>query len=64
MPDRDIVLVRADTSDEIRLAFKNYFSDARDFIRLVEIGCTKLAKAKRITDVLDKANAKPRARSK
>lgn len=42
-PDRDIVLVRADTSDEVRLAFKNYFSDARDFIRLVEDGCAKLA---------------------
>ena len=35
-PERDIVLVRADTSEEVRLAFKNYFSDARDFIRLVE----------------------------
>ncbi len=43
MPERDIVLVRADTSDEVRLAFRNYFSDARDFIRLVEEGCTKLA---------------------
>jgi hypothetical protein len=64
MPDRDIVLVRADTSDEIRLAFKNYFSDARDFIRLVEDGCTKLAKAKRITDVYDRANARPREISK
>lgn len=42
-PDRDIVLVRADTSDEVRLAFKNYFSDARDFIRLVEDGCAKLS---------------------
>lgn len=42
MPDRDIVLVRADSSDEVRLAFKNYFSDAQDFIHLVEEGCTKL----------------------
>jgi ppGpp synthetase/RelA/SpoT-type nucleotidyltranferase len=48
MPDRDIVLVRADTSEEVRLAFRNYFSDARDFIRLVETGCTKLS----ITKVL------------
>jgi ppGpp synthetase/RelA/SpoT-type nucleotidyltranferase len=40
---RDIVLVRADTSDEVRLAFRNYFSDARDFIRLVEEGCQKLS---------------------
>jgi putative GTP pyrophosphokinase len=43
LPDRDIVLVRADTSDQIRLAFRNYFSDARDFIRLVEGGCSRLA---------------------
>lgn len=42
MPDRDIVLVRADTSDEVRLAFRNYFSDAREFIRLLESGCSKL----------------------
>ncbi len=42
-PDRDIVLVRADTSDEVRLAFRNYFSDAREFIKLVEDGCAKLS---------------------
>ena len=42
-PDRDIVLVRADTSEQVRLAFKNYFSDAQDFIRLVEEGCADLA---------------------
>lgn len=41
--DSDIVLVKADTSDEVRLAFKNYFSDAGDFIRLVEQGCQRLA---------------------
>jgi ppGpp synthetase/RelA/SpoT-type nucleotidyltranferase len=64
MPDQDIVLVRADTSDEIRLAFKNYFSDARDFIQLIEDGCTKLAKAKRIADVVNEAKPRPRARSK
>lgn len=64
MPDRDIVLVRADTSDEIRLAFKNYFSDARDFIRLVEDGCTKLAKAKRITDVLHQTSTRSTASGK
>lgn len=32
-PDLDIVLVKADTSEEIRMAFKNYFSDAKDFVR-------------------------------
>jgi hypothetical protein len=42
-PERDIVLVRADTTAEVRLAFKNYFSDARDFIRMVEEGCTRLS---------------------
>jgi ppGpp synthetase/RelA/SpoT-type nucleotidyltranferase len=45
MPDRDIVLVRADTGDEVRIAFRNYFSDARDFIRLLEDGCAKLTKS-------------------
>lgn len=45
MPDRDIVLVRADTTDEVRIAFRNYFSDARDFIQLVEDGCTGLTGA-------------------
>ena len=39
----DIVLVKADTSEEMRFAFKNYFSDARDFVDLVERGCEQLA---------------------
>lgn len=43
MPHNDIVLVRADSSDEVRLAFRNYFSDAREFIRLIENACTKLS---------------------
>lgn len=42
-PGKDIVLVRADTSDEVRIAFRNYFSDAKDFIRLIEQGCEKLS---------------------
>lgn len=46
-PNNDIVLVRADTSEEVRLAFKNYFSDAKEFIRLIESGCTKISDAKR-----------------
>jgi putative GTP pyrophosphokinase len=37
-PGRDIVLVRADTSEDVRNAFRNYFSDAREFIGLVEEG--------------------------
>ena len=42
-PDRDVVLVKAHTSAEVRLAFKNYFSDAKDFIQFVEDGCTILS---------------------
>ena len=42
-PGRDVVLVRAETSEEVRFAFKNYFSDAREFIELMEGGCQKLA---------------------
>lgn len=45
-PERDVVLVRADTNEEVRLAFKNYFSDARDFIHLIEKGCEMLSHAK------------------
>ncbi|MDE1883323.1 MAG: RelA/SpoT domain-containing protein [Rhodospirillales bacterium] len=40
---KDIVLVRADSSDEVRIAFKNYFSDATEFINLIEYGCQKLS---------------------
>lgn len=42
-PQSDIVLVRADSSEEVRLAFRNYFSDAREFIRLMDAACTKLS---------------------
>jgi hypothetical protein len=62
LPDRDIVLVRADTSDEVRLAFKNYFSDARDFIRLVEDGCAKLTSSLPFKRLLRKLQpARPKA---
>jgi len=63
-PERDIVLVRADTSDEVRLAFRNYFSDARDFIQLVEVGCAKLTKSKKILDVFAPSRAARRASRK
>lgn len=43
MPEQDIVLVRADTSEDVRLAFRNYFTDAREFVRLVDAACTKLS---------------------
>ncbi len=42
MPQNDIVLVRADSSEEVRTAFRNYFNDAREFIRLMDSGCQKL----------------------
>lgn len=42
LPDQDIVLVRADSSEDVRLAFRNYFSDAREFIKFIENGCEKL----------------------
>ena len=42
-PGKDIVLVRADTTDDVRTAFRNYFSDAREFIDLIERGCERLA---------------------
>ncbi len=41
-PGKDIVLVRADSSDDVRVAFKNYFSDATEFISLIEKACEKL----------------------
>ena len=43
MPDKDIVLVRADSPAEVRLAFKNYFSDAKEFIELINRACIELS---------------------
>jgi len=43
LPDWDIVLVRADSPHEVRIAFRNYFSDAREFIDLVNESCVKLS---------------------
>lgn len=42
-PGKDIVLVRADRSDDVRIAFRNYFSDATEFIRLIEQCCASLS---------------------
>jgi putative GTP pyrophosphokinase len=44
-PKKDIVLVKADTSEDVRFAFRNYFSDARDFIKLINQGCETLSGA-------------------
>lgn len=48
LPGKDIVLVKADTTEDVRFAFKNYFSDAQDFISLVEKGCQKLSGKRKI----------------
>lgn len=42
IPERDIVLVRADSGEEVRLAFRNYFADAAYFIDLLDSGCQRL----------------------
>lgn len=41
-PQSDIVLVKADSSEDVRLAFKNYFSDANEFIKLLTTGINVL----------------------
>lgn len=43
-PDMDVVLVRASSTEDVRTAFRNYFSDATEFIRLIDDGCEKLAR--------------------
>jgi len=45
-PDGDIVLVKADTSEDVRFAFKNYFSDTKDFVRLLEDAYRNLSQSK------------------
>lgn len=59
-PGKDIVLVRAETSDEVRIAFRNYFSDAREFIQLIDSGCQRLAGNKILQ--LPKPNSRKRRR--
>ena len=46
-PENDIVLVRADSAEEVRLAFRNYFQDARDFVRLIDTGRDKIFNKKK-----------------
>ncbi|NJL71779.1 MAG: RelA/SpoT domain-containing protein [Candidatus Competibacteraceae bacterium] len=41
-PQHDVVLVKADTGEDIKMAFKNYFTDAKEFIKLIEKGCRRL----------------------
>ena len=41
-PGTDIVLVKGDRPEDLREAFKNYFSDAQHFIDLIDEGCERL----------------------
>lgn len=43
-PKNDIVLVRADSTEEVRLAFRNYFSDVNEFLRLIDEGVARIGK--------------------
>ncbi|MEM5520276.1 RelA/SpoT domain-containing protein [Sulfitobacter sp. AS59] len=38
----DVVLVAADDAESVRFGFKNYFSDAREFVELTETACSDL----------------------
>ena len=38
-----MVLVKGDRPEDVREAFKNYFSDAREFIHFIEEGCRRMA---------------------
>ena len=41
-PGKDIVLVRGDDPEAVRESFKNYFSDAKEFVNLIDKGCEML----------------------
>lgn len=45
-PDDDIVLVRAKTFESIRSAYRNYFQNTNEFIKLIEIGVAELSVGK------------------
>ncbi len=42
-PELDIVLVKADKNEDVRVAFRNYFSDAKDFVKLLQTAITYLS---------------------
>ena len=42
-PSRDVVYVRADKGEDVRNAFRNYFSDATEFLSLIDHACAHLA---------------------
>jgi hypothetical protein len=58
----DVVLVRADTADEIRLAYTNYFSDPDDFIKYIERGCERLSRTPKPKRKKRKAGVKRKRR--
>jgi hypothetical protein len=43
-PSVDVVMVNVDSLEDVREAFKNYFTDAREFLRYIEEGCERLAR--------------------
>lgn len=56
-PKDDIVLVTADTFESIRTSYRNYFSDVKEFVRLVEDGCRILRKATALApEIADEQN--------
>jgi putative GTP pyrophosphokinase len=48
-PDMDIVLVKGERPEYVREAFKNYFSDARQFIDLINEGCSTISEKRILT---------------
>jgi ppGpp synthetase/RelA/SpoT-type nucleotidyltranferase len=49
-PQNDVVLVRADSTEEVRLAFRNYFSDVNEFLRLIDEGVANIANNYKVLD--------------
>jgi putative GTP pyrophosphokinase len=41
-PEDNIVLVQADTFEQIRSAYRNYFSDATEFLIAIDTACKAL----------------------
>lgn len=50
-PMHDVVLVRADSTEEVRLAFRNYFSDVNEFLRLIDEGVANIASNYKLFDI-------------
>lgn len=50
-PQDDIVLVKSDNAGNIRNVFKNYFTDAIDFVKYIKAGLAALNEGKSLTDI-------------